>query len=194
MAIQGVQHGIRGRGSYDVEIKLHGEWFKFSYLVNHANQDIALGAAIAQEEFANDYKDALIENIENGGVKFHYDNRSERYLYWKAKLGGSGPTFNWSGALVDNIETYPSRSGRYSVGIKSNVKRGNYGDGDWNRLTISEYANVLEHGAYSRGVPARPIFSDTFRETMGGLKGLKKYLETALIANFAKNGITLSKL
>lgn len=195
MAIKGIRPGVRGRGSFNVEVKLEGQITKFRYLTNHANILLASSAIAAQRGFAYEYKEKVIENIKNGGKRFGYPPHSPKYASWKSRKGGPSSLLFWSGAMANAVEvrTTNNKSG-YVVGIQKGVSRGKYHSTDNNRLTISEYANVLEHGAYSRGIPARPVFSDTFKEHMGGLKGLKNYLELNLISSFAKKGIIINKL
>lgn len=195
MAIQGIRPGLRGRGSYNVEVKLEGDIFRYDFLTSNVDVLLVASAMSAEHEFARQYKEKVKENIRNGGKRFHYPPHSPKYSKWKSRLGGGNALLVWSGAMADAVIVKSSVDGtRFSVGIEKGTKRGDYGGSDKNRLTISEYANVLEHGAYSRGVPARPVFADTFREHMGGLKGLKRAIEVGIIKGMGKKGIIVNKL
>ena len=71
MAIKGAQHGIRGRGSYNVQVKLEGQILKFNYITQHVNILLAAAAINAQRKFATKYRDKVIENIKNGGINLY---------------------------------------------------------------------------------------------------------------------------
>ncbi len=194
MAIKNAAHGIRGRGSYNVGVKLEGQIFKFNYLTQHSDVLLASAAMTAEHNFARSYKKKVIENIKNGGKRFHYPPHSDKYTKYKSKLGGGGSLLFWSGTMANSVIIKTEKSGtRFSVGIESGAKRSSYGGSDKNRLSVSDYANVLEHGRPPY-MPARPVFSDTFKQTMGGMKGLKKTIELGVITNMAKAGIRVNKL
>jgi hypothetical protein len=183
---------LRGRGSYNVEFKTHGNWFKFNEIIESTNILMVMGARQGQKEFAEAYRDNVKSNIATGGKRFGYPPNSPKYLYLKLTKGGPGTLLNWSRSFLNAITIVENRLGtRFMVGIPKGLKRPTYHKSDRNKLTISEYANVLEHGF--RQVPPRPIFSDTFK-SMGGLKGLKRFMEMALIRKFGSSGTKLSKL
>lgn len=194
MAIKGARHGIRGRGSYNVGVRLEGNFIKFNYLTNNANFILASAAIGAQKEFAEDYRDKVKQNIREGGKRFHYPPHSPKYRKYKERLGGGTRLLFWSGAMADAIEIKPLRKGKtFTVGIDKSARRETYGKGDKNKLSISDYANVLEHGRPPY-MPARPVFSDTFRKQMGGLKGLKRSIEVGIIKRMGTKGIMVNKL
>jgi len=194
MAIIGAQHGVRSRGYYNVEVKLEGQIFRFNFLTNHIDK-LLVGAAIAaQKEFAEKYARKVKENILNGGKRFHYPPHSSKYRKWKTRSGGPSRLLYWSGTMANSVRVIPYNKGKhFSVGIPRGTKRQDYPGSDNNRLTVSEYANVLEHGRPPY-MPARPVFSDTFRETMGGMTGLKKAIEAGIILRLGRNGYLVSKL
>lgn len=195
MAIQGIRPGIRGRGSYNVDVKLEGDIFKFNFLTNNVNILLATAAMSAQHKFASNYKKKIKENILNGGKRFHYPPHSPAYRKWKTKSGGPSRLLYWGGTMANSVIIKVTGDGtKFSVGIEKGVKRSDYPGTDNNRLTVSEYANVLEHGRPSVGLPARPVFADTFKEHMGGLKGLKKAMELGIIKQFGKTGIIVNKI
>jgi len=194
MAIKGAAHGIRGRGSYNVTVKLEGQIFKFNFLTQHSNILLAAAARSSQKAFARSYQKKVIENIKSGGKRFHYPPHSAKYKKWKAKLGGGGSLLFWGGTMAQSVVIKHAAGGtRYSVGIEQGAKRGSYGGSDKARLSVSDYANVLDHGSHPY-MPARPVFSDTFKEHMGGMKGLKKAVEIGVIKHMAKAGIRVIKL
>jgi len=194
MAIKGAQHGIRGRGSYNVGVRLEGDVIKFNLLTSSLSPLLAASVLSAQHDFARDYKDKVKQNIIEGGKRFHYPPHSTKYSRYKARLGGPSRLLYWSGAMANSIEIKATKDGKnFTVGIPKGENRPSYGKGDNNRLSISEYANILEHGRPPY-MPARPVFSDTFREQMGGLKGLKKAIETGIILNMGKLGYRVNKV
>lgn len=184
---------LRGRGSFNVEIKLEGNWSKFNEIVNGSNILMVMGVRQGQKEFAEAYRDAVKKNIITGGRRFGYPPNNANYLYKKLRQGGGSTPLVWSRSFYNSVEIRVNRQGtRWLVGIPSGEKRPTYSSSDKNRLTISEYANILEHG--TNNIPARPIFSDTFSKDMGGKLGLKKSIEMALIRKFGQRGINLMKL
>ena len=194
MAIQGVRHGLRARGSFNVGVKLDGQWLKFNQLVNTLDIEMAGAAKLAQRKFAEKYKRKLQTNIRTGGRKFGYPGHSSKYSQYKSRHGGPSKQLYWSGAMGESIEIVGLAGGRVGVGIPKNKKRENYFAKERNQLTISEYANILEQGSPGIGIKARPIFKDTFKEDMKGLKGLKSLMQWHLVREFSKKGIRVNKI
>lgn len=184
---------IRSRGSYNVEVKFEGNWFKFNEVVNSTNVLMAMAARQGQREFAEEYKNRLQKNIRTGGKRFGYQGLSPKYLAWKLNRNGPSSLLNWSGAFASSIEVRENRNGkRFMVGIPKGEKRPYYFSTDANKLTISEYANVLEHG--TSNIPERPIFADTFSKDMGGKYALKKFIELSLIKRFGERGVIVTRI
>lgn len=180
------------RGSYNVDFRFEGNWFKFNEIVNSTNILMVMAARQGQKEFAEEYRDRVKDNIMTGGKRFGYPPNSPGYLYKKLASGGSGSLLVWSRSFYSAVTIMKNRAGtRYMVGIPKGQKRPTYHRSDKNKLTISEYANVLEHGY--KHVPARPVFSDTFTKDMGGKRSLKRYMELAIIRKFGTKGIVVSK-
>ena len=184
---------LRSRGSYNVEIKLEGNWFKFNDIVNSTNILLIMAARQGQREFAESYRDKVKENILTGGKRFGYPQNSPKYLYLKLKAGGPSTPLVWSRAYYESVEVISNTSGsKFMVGIPKDVTRGDYGvRWDRNKLSIAEYANVIEHGTIH--IPPRPIFSDTFTQQMGGKAGLKRAIEMAIIRKYGSKGIKLTR-
>ena len=190
MAIAGALHGLRTRGGFNVEVKLDGDWFKFSKLMNTFGTETMAIATAAQHQFAEEYKKKVKENIRTGGKQFGYPEHSSAYSRYKSSKGGPGRLFYWSGALYNSVDVMRLPNGRLGVGIPKNAKRGNYPGEKGTPLSVSEYANILEHG--TRGglnIPARPIFSDTFKQNMGGKRGLQKFMADYIYAAYAIRGL-----
>lgn len=180
------------RGSYNIGFKLEGNWFKFNDFVNSTNVLYAMAARQGQMEFAEAYRDAVKKNIKTGGKRFGYPQNSGRYLPLKIRKGGGSVALNWSGTFADSVEIFENRVGtRYMVGIQKGIRRPSYYKGDKNKLTVSEYANILEHGTGK--IPARPIFKDTFAKDLGGKNGLRVTMEMAIMRRFGSRGIIVTK-
>lgn len=193
MAILNAQHGLRTRGGYNVDIKLSGDWVKFNMLISSMNIKVMAAASLAQREFAEKYRDRVKTNIRTGGRRFGYPPHSDKYSRYKGHYGGPSKQLMWSGAMHDAVQVMPLKGGRVGVGISRNAQREPYHGKETRLLPISEYANVLEHGS-GGDQPPRPVFSDTFKEDMGGMKGLKTFIEWKLVRSFAKQGTILTKL
>ena len=193
MAILGARHGTKSRGTYNVGIRLEGQWKQVNDLVNSLDILISTAAIAGQRKFALDYKAAVRRNMRSGGSKFRYPPLSPKYLKFKSKHGGSGGMFIWDKNMHDAVDIQNLGVGKVGVGIKSGLKRPNY-DGEspeGNRLTISEYANVIEHGSFP--MPPRPIFGDTFK-SMGGKARIKETIELALINRFRSKGVQTTRI
>jgi hypothetical protein len=87
-----------------------------------------------------------------------------------------------------------SEQTRFMVGIPKGISGPDYHTGQ-NSLDVDEYANALEHGYATKGVyvEPRPVFSDTFRFTMGGKEGIRKFIEASIAGRFLTKGIRVSK-
>lgn len=184
---------LRSRGSFNVEIKLEGNWGKFNDIINSSNILMVMGVRQGQKEFAEAYRDAIKKNIITGGRRFGYPPNSPNYIYKKLRQGGSSSPLVWSKAFYNAVEVIKNRLGtRWMVGIPSGEKRPSYNSKDKNLLTIAEYANILEHG--TNKIPPRPVFADTFSKDMGGKRGLRLAIEAALIRRFGQKGVNLRRI
>jgi len=154
MAIVGAKHGMRARGSFNVEMRFDGEWVRFNVLVNSINIQLATAAAYGQKKFAEKYASKVRINIRTGGRRFGYPPHSPEYSAYKAYHGGPGRLLFWSGKMAQSVVVKKVRSGRYAVGIPKEVKREQYFGGEGGILTVSEYANILSKGVPSQGLPA----------------------------------------
>ena len=197
MAILGAQHGLRTRAGFNVEIRLDGDWFRLNDITNRLGPSLGIIAKEAQQEFAEAYKKKVKQNIMEGGKRFGYEPLSPQYKRYKSRGGGRDEPLYWGGSLHDSIEVMSLSEGRVGVGVPKNTKRPFYSNesSKGNKLTISEYANILEHG--TRGglhIPARPVFSDTFKQDMKGMKGLKNFLITEITTKANLQGIPIRKI
>lgn len=184
---------LRGRGSFNVEVNLSGNWVMFNNIVDNTNILLAIAAREGQRQFAEEYRDNVKGNIATGGKRFGYPPNSPGYIRWKLDRGGPSTVLNWSRAFYGSVEVRENTTGsRFMVGIPKGERRPYYHRNDKNRLTIAEYANVLEHGTDK--IPARPVFSDTFSKQMMGKRGLKKYIELNIIKRFGSLGVRVNKI
>lgn len=189
-----VLHGLRSRAGFNVGVKFEGNWLKFNQLVGSVDTTMMLSATGAQRKFAEKYRDRVKINIRTGGKKFGYKPHSTAYSKYKSKHGGGGRLLHWSGSMEDAVEVVKLAGGRVGVGISKDAVRERYDGEKGELLTISEYANILERGSSLRGIPKRPVFSDTFKKDMKGLSGLRSYIQYHLIRNFNLQGIRVSKI
>lgn len=188
-----VPHGLRGRGGYNVEVQLFGDWVKFSDLVNNSPLIISVAARQSQREFAELYRKEVRKNIREGGRRFGYDPHSKEYARHKRRLGGPSQLFVWDKNLLNSIVVREKKNGMlFEVGIPKGIRREPYYSRDPARLEVHEYANVLERGSPPE-IPSRPIFRDTFR-AMGGIRTLKRIIETGIITKFGKRRIRVKKI
>lgn len=192
--IGGKEHGLRTRGTFNVGIKLDGDWVKFNHLIENSDHLLRIAAREGQRKFAEAYRDKVKDNIKTGGKRFGYPDTTPDYTLRKIKHGGGSRNLIWDENFLDAVEIMkPTVRGNWGVGIKRNVTRGKYFGSDKNKLTISEYANVLEHG--TKYMPARPIFSDTFTRTnggMGGKAGVRKFITSHIVKYFRTIGIKVT--
>jgi hypothetical protein len=192
----GTEYGLRSRGGYDVEIRLEGDWVKFSRLINSTNLVLAAAARQGQKGFAEDYCKAVKQNIRTGGKRFGYPQNEGEYLRRKQLHGYGSVALKVSGTMMSSVRVMiNSTKTIYSVGIPTGISRPTYWPSDSNNLEVHEYANIVEHGFETNKtiVPARPVFSDTFRITMGGKEGIRKYIERSIAVGFGAMGVIVKK-
>lgn len=199
MAIAGASHGVRTRGGFNVEVKLEGDWFKFQELINNFGPSVMISAQASQRAFANEYKKKVKENIRTGGKKFGYPGHSPKYAKYKSKREGPSRLLYWSGTMLNSVEVIPLAKGRFGVGIRRGVTRPRYKDEKTKKiLTVSEYANILEHGTFGgQKLPARPVFSDSLTDPingMGGKRGMQMFIANDLIKRLRKKGINITRI
>jgi hypothetical protein len=191
---EGISHGLRPRGSYDVKIRYEGDWVRFGALINNVDVLLVTAAKDGQRRFAEAYKKAVKVNIGNGGVRFGYPPNNPRYSVFKEEHGGVNIPMRWSDTMMNSVEVLPNAKGtRLQVGIPKGIRRPTYYKGDSNELEVHEIANISEHGYSLRGIPARPVFGDTFKQTMGGKAGLVKYIEKSIIKTYGVFGVRVTR-
>ena len=190
--IRGASHGLRKRGTFNVGIKLEGEWHKYRELANNNNLLLAAAAIAGQRSFAKKYQKEVKRNILTGGKKFGYPPLSEGYKKFKARYGGRETALVWSKTFYNSVKIIKNKAGTFfGVGIPKGIKRPRYHPSDNNRLTVSEYANVLEHGSFP--VYPRPVFKDTFRD-VGGKNAIRTFIEMAIIKRYFQSGFRVSRI
>ena len=197
MAIAGALHGLRTRAGYNVEVKLEGDWFRLDQLTSNFGPVVMVIARRAQRSFAIKYKKRVQHHINTGGKRFGYPGHSRKYASYKQVRGGGSRVLYWSGTMHDSVDVMDLPRGRVGVGIPRNIRRPNYPreHQDNNQLTVSEYANILEHGTKGGlGIPARPVFSDTFKKDLKGNRGLKEFMATEIMLDLRARGINVTKL
>jgi len=195
MAIRGAAHGLRTRGGFNVEVKMEGDWVRFNNIMNRFGPVTMLVAQKAQKDFAKKYKRKVRHHIKTGGKRFGYPGHSAKYSRYKSRRGGGSRVLYWSGAMYNAVDVLDLPKGRVGVGIPSNLKRAKYPGEKRNNLTISEYANILEHGTFGGlHIPKRPVFADTFKQDMGGLKGLKAFMTAEIALGLRAQGINITKI
>ena len=193
MAIKGSLHGLRTRGTFNVGIKLEGNWVKFNILVNSLDILMVMAARSGQKAFAEEYRDRVKYNMRTGGKRFGYPQNAPGYLRRKLRYGGASNALVWSGAMLHSVSIIKNTRGtHWGVGIPKGIKRPNYTGSDRNRLQVHEIANILEHGLPPR-LDARPVFADTFKHDMKGKKGLSRYMELSIIKTFGTKGFRVNK-
>lgn len=189
-----VLHGLRARAGFNIEVKLVGNWLKFNQLVGSLDITTMLAAVTAQRKFAEKYRDKVRVNIRTGGKRFGYPPHSPAYKKYKSKRGGGARLLHWSGSFEGAVEVVGLSGRRVGVGIPKDAVRERYEGEKGALLTISEYANVLERGSVSRSIPKRPVFTDTFKKDMKGLKGLRTYIQWHIIRSFRLQGVQVIKI
>lgn len=195
MGIKGAMHGLRSRGSFNAEIKWEGEWVRFNELVNSLNFKLSAAAIYGQKKWAEKYASKVRTHIRTGGKRFGYPGHSDKYAAYKSRHGGPGRLLVWSGSMANAVDIKKLGKGRYAVGIPTSAKRQSYPGEKGRILPIHEYANILEHG--TRGglhIPARPVFSDTFTKDLGGMKGMKRFIELMILRKLKLQGVPIRKI
>jgi len=193
--IKGALHGLRTRAGFNVEVQLSGDWVRFNNIMNRFGPATMLLAQNAQLGFAKKYKKKVKQNIRTGGKRFGYPGHSDKYSRYKGRKGGGSRVLYWSGAMHDSVDVMKLSRGRVGVGIPSGTKRGKYPGERNNKLTISEYANILEHGTYGGlEIPKRPVFKDTLKQDMGGIKGLRNFMTAEIVLGLRAQGINVTRM
>lgn len=190
------QRGLRKRGSFDVQIRLDGEWIKFGMLYKQMDVLVLMAARAGQKAFAEEYRDRVKQNIREGGKRFGYPQNFGKYLQRKKSEGGGAIALRWSDTELNSVEVMTNApQTRFMVGIPTGIRRPDYYSGDANKLEVHEYANIIEHGYSSdkATVEPRPVFSDTFTKTMKGKEGIRKFIERSIITKFGTLAIKVTK-
>jgi len=200
MAIKGAQHGLRTRGGYSIGIKLEGNWYAFQSLMDRFGPTVMALAKASQKDFAKEYKKKVQGHISSGGKRFGYPGHSPKYSSYKGRRGGGSRVLVWSGTMRNSVTVMDLPKGRVGVGIPRDISRERYPRETGDLLTVSEYANILEHGTFGGlRVPARPVFGDTFKKStgeggMGGMKGLHKHMSKGIALGLRAQGINITKI
>lgn len=118
----GTEYGLRSRGGYDVQIRLEGDWVKFTKLINSTNLILAAAARQGQRNFAEDYCKAVKQNINNGGKKFGYPQNEGEYLKRKQLHGYGSTALKVSGTMANSVRVICFKPMFHDISILMNLK------------------------------------------------------------------------
>ena len=161
----------RRYGGGDPAIKVifekNGNWHKIHQIIHRLPATLRVAMMAGQRSVAKKFKAEILKAI-----------RSNSYPEKKQAQGGG--LFVFTGSYKRNIKIITTNSNRIYVGIKKGVRGNNK-----SRLTISEYANILEQGSVTRGIVPRPLWRDTWRK-FGGKKRAIRIIEWHIRATYLK--------
>jgi len=187
------QQSLRGQ-SFSVGARLVGDWNKLLLLTEEQQTQGKKTAEIGMNKSAEIYLAQLKKNLKGGGGKFGYDALSHEYQEKKSKAGLSVKMFELTGTLISSVSIYRTTRGNIAVGIgdKKAQRPKVDGFGEPGKITVGQYARILEKGRGASGKggpqPARPIFKDTWIE-IGGKKMVSRHVVKELKKFYRKYGI-----
>lgn len=172
-----------------VSIKQEGEWKRMGIALQNLSPAIRSGVVIAQREFAIKFKKKLRHNIRTNGVEIGWAPLSPAYAAWKDKQDsryGSSNILRFSGTYYNSIDIIQKG---YTVYVGIPLGKGSASSNEG--LSVSQYANILEHGSFARNIPARPLWGPSFKQ-IGGSKALASTMYNSINISLKVYGVTFS--
>jgi len=153
-------------------VVLTGDWIKTQSVFNTIELTMAVGASAGQKAFAERLKKLVKRHIRtNGaGITPAWKPVSKKYAAYKTKMGKNPlDLYRMSGLYYRSIEVWNVGPNWYT-GLKANTKH----PGKKGRYTLAQIARILESGSSVRNIPARPLWSPSFKQLKGtaGVKAL----------------------
>jgi len=181
------EHRVRNILS-GVSVEVEGDWVKAKVLLTELPALTKASAVKAQLDFATKLRKQIWENIETNGSSIGWAPLKNNYKRWKDKQDaayGSSFMYRFFGTYYNSIEIMQDGH-NVSVGVSKDRDRIN----PLSKLRVSQYALILEMGAYSRGIPPRPLWGPSFAQ-IGGRRELLRLMKNRLGLAVKVYGITL---
>lgn len=167
----------RNLSGYQTEVQFVGDWDRVARLLNDTPMIIDIGSKLGQESAANKILKIVKHHIRTNGGELGWPSLSMKYQESKASKGfDPGRMLYMTGTYYWSIKKWNNRGNIY-VGVKSGTKHPD------SKLTVSEIANILEHGSNARNIPARPLWAPSFKQ-FGGSKKVRSLILWHIAAQF----------
>lgn len=158
-------------GNLTPDVQLFGDWNKVRLFIHLLPELISKGSDKGQESAAKQLYRIVRRHIINNGSSLGWAPLSLDYQFKKAKSGfPPGRMYYASGTYYNNIKVW-KKGGNTYVGIKARVKSGSSKQG----LTLGQIARILEYGSSARNIPARPLWTPSFKD-FGGTDRIKGFM------------------
>ena len=168
---------IKNRSLAGVQFQLTGDWGGKLETFERMPRRISEIVLRHQVSFAERYKQEVLDTINSNGGDLGWAPHSKEYSQHKRKNSNSSPTFyNLYGNLIQSIGyeiKLMKPFGHVTVGVFGNAQNPD------TKMSVGNYAKILEVGSIARNIQPRPLFGPVFKK-MGGLKAIAIPLQLAL--------------
>lgn len=173
------QYGRRARRSYsmsaNMDISLDGGWMKMAVVMDNLEPSIKAGTEAGQLSAAKKLMQIVKRHLKSHGSALGWPAVSKEYAYNKTIMGGTpSALLHLTGAYRRNIKIIKKGNNIY-VGVKKGIMPPSIPGRMNPKLTIAQYASVLETGQAGRNIKARPLWGPSYKQ-FGGKNRIKKLL------------------
>ena len=162
-------------------------WERATNMVNSINPKVRRAFDFAMTEISKKFIKQIHEAIDTSGANYNWQPLSDKYKKIKSQKGGNPGIMNWDGILKRSFSISRGSKHQVLIGIPAgiqptnNVKRTNH-------YEVAHILNILEHGIYHLGIPARPLISPSWK-AIGGKYYLKTTVKKHINIQLGKGGI-----
>lgn len=157
-----IQQELARYTGQNIEVFLDGDWNKANITLDQLKVQLLAGALEGQESAANKFRTLIRRNMRSART-MGFAPLSKKTIALKAKKGHDLSMFMASHTYYNSIQVI-RRGNTIRVGIKPWTKN------PYSKMTVAQIAVILEYGSQARGIPARPLWRNSWRDFGGPSK------------------------
>lgn len=143
----------------NIEVILDGDWNKLKLTLDQLRAQILQASLEGQNSAAEKFRTLLRRNMRSAQT-MGFAPLSPKTIDLKSKRGHDLSMFMASHTYYNSIEVI-RRGNTIRVGIKPWTRN------PYSKMTVAQIAVVLEYGSQARGIPARPLWRQTWKQFGG---------------------------
>ena len=160
----------RNLGKIQYDVQFEGDWDKVIRTLEGTSTTIRLGMIAGQESAARKLIKIVKHHIRTNGGELGWQPLKPSTIKKKNRLGYTGDSiYQMTGTYYRNIKQW-RKGDKIYVGLQKGIMH------PVNKsATLGQIANMLEYGSAARGIPPRPLWIPSFRDS-GGTKTIRRLI------------------